>query len=197
MSLYAMAVWAPVLAAVGVVVAGWATRRRPWVLGAALVVVAAGFALPVAGLPLVAWPRAVLAEPSLGLVGVGLLTIGHRVGGFAWVGGIQAVLHGTVLGLGLALYPLALGLGWFDPYGLGYRPGLPLALALVVAGLWWVPAARGLAALGTVALGVHATGWAESDNLWDLLIDPVGVGLAAGWGLGRLGQRQRGRHVAR
>jgi hypothetical protein len=82
-------------------------------------------------------------------------------------------LQGLVLVAGLVLYPLALGLGTWDPYRLGYGNPWLLATLLAVA----------LAALVLdaplvtfcIALGVQA--WAlgafESRNLWDYLIDPL------------------------
>jgi hypothetical protein len=82
-----------------------------------------------------------------------------------------------VIQLGLAaaaaaLYPMALGVGPFDPYRLGYgSPGLLGALGVCALAAWW-------ARLPAIAFGVAAAvlAWAlrgyESSNLWDYLIDP-------------------------
>lgn len=83
---------------------------------------------------------------------------------------------------GLVLYPLALGLGPFDPYRLGYAGpwflcGL-LALA-AVAGLLRLTLVTWCLALAVL---VWAVGGYESRNLWDYLLDP----LVAAWGLGAL-----------
>jgi len=190
MSLYALAVWAPVLFAAGLAAAGLGTRSRPVGVAVGLALVSAGLGLRCEGLALVAGPRAVLAEPSLGLVGIALLGAAHRLAGIP-VAESRWALHGALGVLALALYPLALGLGWVDPYAWGYGPGLPLALAVGVAGLVWVPRARVVAGVGLAALAVHRAGWAESDNLWDVLIDPVAA-LLAGVGIVRAVLRGRG-----
>jgi hypothetical protein len=82
----------------------------------------------------------------------------------------------------LALYPLALGLGAFDPYRFGFGdPWLVGALGLVALAAWrarLTPLALGIA----LALLAWAIGWYESGNLWDYLIDPV-VSL---WAIGAL-----------
>lgn len=83
------------------------------------------------------------------------------------------------------LYPLALGVGMFDPYRLGYGSlwlvGALLLLALVACfrGLLWVALPIALAVL---AWGI---GWHESGNLWDYLLDP----LLAIYALGALARR--------
>jgi hypothetical protein len=73
----------------------------------------------------------------------------------------------------LALYPLALGLGAFDPYRSGFGdPWLAGALGLVALAAWrasLTPLALGVA----LALSAWAIGWYESGNLWDYLIDPL------------------------
>jgi hypothetical protein len=82
----------------------------------------------------------------------------------------------------LALYPLALGLGAFDPYRFGFGdPWLVGALGLVALAAWrahLTPLALGIA----LSLLAWAIGWYESGNLWDYLIDPV-VSL---WAIGAL-----------
>lgn len=73
----------------------------------------------------------------------------------------------------LALYPLALGLGAFDPYRFGFGdPWFVGALGLVALAAWrarLTPLALGIA----LALLAWAIGWYESANLWDYLIDPL------------------------
>jgi len=71
------------------------------------------------------------------------------------------------------LYPMALGIGLFDPYRLGYGSSwflgflLLLALAAWFWRLYWVALSLALAVL---AWGI---GWYESANLWDYLLDPL------------------------
>jgi hypothetical protein len=80
---------------------------------------------------------------------------------------LKAILIAAIL-----FYPLALGIGMFDPYRLGY------------GNMWFMVALLGLAVWSTlrystlfalcIALAVAAwsVGWYESSNLWDYLLDP-------------------------
>ncbi|MBU1645228.1 MAG: hypothetical protein KJ787_02720, partial [Gammaproteobacteria bacterium] len=82
---------------------------------------------------------------------------------------------------GIAFYAMALGLGDFDPYRLGY-PGFPaIALAGVLGAAALVAWRRGQPLylwLLAVDLAVLALGLPESGNLWDVLFDPLLVGAA-------------------
>jgi len=72
----------------------------------------------------------------------------------------------------LALYPMALGAGAYDPYRLGYgEPFFVSGLMLLALAAWLcrLPLVALCIALATLAWSV---GWYESDNLWDYLIDP-------------------------
>jgi hypothetical protein len=72
----------------------------------------------------------------------------------------------------LALYPMALGVGAFDPYRLGYGDSLfvsALLLITLVAWFWKHPLIALCIALATIAWSI---GWYESGNLWDYLLDP-------------------------
>ena len=72
----------------------------------------------------------------------------------------------------LALYPMALGIGGYDPYRLGYGdPLFIFVLLLLVLFAWFLkfPLVVLCIALATLA---WATGWYESSNIWDYLIDP-------------------------
>lgn len=72
----------------------------------------------------------------------------------------------------LALYPMALGVGAFDPYRLGYGDPLfvtALLLVSLAAWFWKFPLIALCIALATLA---WAIGWYESVNLWDYLLDP-------------------------
>lgn len=73
----------------------------------------------------------------------------------------------------LALYPLALGLGSFDPYRPGFGNAWLVGALGLAALLAWrarlTPLALGIA----IALLAWAIGCYESGNLWDYLIDPL------------------------
>ena len=138
--------------------------QRPAALGAIAVASVSGLAAALHGF---------LGAPSATLLGLALWRLLN--GGAspltrkaAWV----------VVGAGAVFYPLALGLGPFDPYGLGYQPWPLLGgLALAALVLWRVGAGAWLlllaGALAAYPLGLFA-------NLWDALIDPLLVAVAIG-----------------
>lgn len=77
---------------------------------------------------------------------------------------------GTIIGV--ALYPLALGIGTFDPYPLGWNSAwLNAALALTTIALLWKGNALGVVLLASAA--AWQIGLLESTNVWDYLIDPA------------------------
>lgn len=135
---------------------------------------AAGLALtPVlAGESPAMWLHGAIGAPSLTLV----VLASRRVQGLpAWPGPASAAI---VLAVAALFYPLALGLGPFDPYALGYQP-LPILLALAALGLWltWKRHDTWLLALG---LGLAAYAAGMFGNLWDALLDPALAALAGG-----------------
>ena len=82
-----------------------------------------------------------------------------------------ALLILTVLAA-LALYPMALGVGAYDPYRMGYgNPQFVAVLLLLALSAWfWKSSLIALCiAFATLAWTV---GWYESNNLWDYLLDP-------------------------
>lgn len=77
------------------------------------------------------------------------------------------------------LYPLALGLTYFDSYSLGYGSPWFITVLFVLAAAAWYRRFHLIVVCFTVAATAFATGVHESRNLWDYLIDP----LVAGYGL--------------
>lgn len=74
--------------------------------------------------------------------------------------------------LGVALYPMALGFGTFDPYPLGWNSAwMNGALALTTIALLWKGHALGVVLLASAA--AWQIGLLESTNVWDYLIDPA------------------------
>ena len=67
---------------------------------------------------------------------------------------------------------MALGLGSFDPYRLGFVPSGLLAALFVVAVLAWLRQFYVLLLCILVAVSSHALELMESPNLWDYLVDP-------------------------
>lgn len=146
-----------------------ARRRLP---GRAAAALCAAFLLPLDGLPLAAYVRGALGDPSFGtltLIGAALVPGLRPTGG----DGRRLASLLVVLAAGGLLYPLALGAGGLDPYRWGFGSSwfvaAVLALATLAYGLRWplVPTAVGLAVLAW-SLGIY-----ESRNLWDYLLDPL------------------------
>ena len=130
--------------------------------------------IPFGGLPLAAYVRGWMGDLSITSLVLLMLMILRPLFGWALS---DAKAKTTLLILialaAVGLYPMALGLGFFDPYRLGYgnlwlMGGL--LLVTLVACFRQLP----LVAL-TIALAVFAwgIGWYESTNLWDYLLDPL------------------------
>lgn len=72
----------------------------------------------------------------------------------------------------LALYPMALGVGTFDLYRLGYGNPQFVAVLLLFALAAWFWKLTLIALCIAFATLAWAAGWYESNNLWDYLLDP-------------------------
>lgn len=145
-----------------------ANARRNWLLAAVFVAVL----IPTGGLPMAAYLRGAIGD--LSTTAVLLLCSGllHGMRNRTNPPGKDGLLPLAAI-TAVIFYPLALGWGSFDPYRLGYGDYWFLAGLLGVAlyAVW-----RGLATMAVaIALGVLAwsTGWYESTNLWDYLLDPL------------------------
>jgi hypothetical protein len=181
------------MAAVAAWLSGVARIPRPYRI--ALTILAGGAALiPFGSLPPAAYLRSAIGDLSITSQVLLLLAILHTVQerplgtvaqvaagwpGWRGEGGKYPLLILTALAA-LALYPMALGIGLFDPYRLGYGDARFLGLLLLVSGFafslrLWLPAlVVPLAVLAWVA------GWYESTNLWDYLLDPLVAVYATG-----------------
>ena len=129
--------------------------------------------IPINGVSVILQLKGVFAD--LSLTTVALLTIWPllRVTKIALSGSDAAWLCAVVAIFALALYPMALGVGAYDPYALGYQP---LGLLTLVAALGIVAVVKshwvGVAIVITVLSGY----WLKvlpSQNLWDYLLDPL------------------------
>ena len=125
------------------------------------------------GVQTCALPISDLSMTSVVLSGVGIVS---GVGRADWLTAreLRAIWR-FVLGAGLVLYPLALGIGPFDPYELGYRsPWLVLVFGGLTCLAWWVGLRLPVLCLA-VGAGAFAVGVLPTDNLWDYVLDPFAV----------------------
>ncbi|MCF8127762.1 MAG: hypothetical protein K9N10_04555 [Deltaproteobacteria bacterium] len=142
--------------------------------------------LPIGGLPVGRWLISLYANPSIPITA--LL--------FSWIiknsfnvklldpSAIQTCRIFSLVA-GAALYPMALGVGTFDPYSAGWHfSWLFVILLAITLALVFFNNRFSMVLLATIlAYNLHLL---ESDNLWDYLVDPLLViisiaGLAQRW----------------
>jgi hypothetical protein len=133
---------------------------------------AALVSLPAGGIPLGRWLAGLNLPPSLPLLGLLAGRVWRDFAGTelfrakdrqaAWIFG---GLAGTVL------YPMALGLGNFDPYAWGwsFSPLFPIAGAAAMYLIW---NQNRFGVLLLLSLLAYDARWLESPNFWDCLVDP-------------------------
>jgi len=146
---------------------GW---RALLVFGLASAVV---ISLPVGGIPLGRWLAGLNLPPSIPLLGLLAGQVWRDFSGTELfrakdkqAGWIFGALAGT------ALYPLALGLGSFDPYAWGWRWSalFPVVAASTLYLIWNKNRFGVLLLLAILAYDARCL---ESPNFWDYLVDPV------------------------
>jgi hypothetical protein len=158
-----------------------------------LTLVAAGLVLiPVTGLPIGRWLVSLHANASIPLTAILLSRVVRVFLGVRLVDD-KALLTCWIFSLaaGAFLYPMALGLGRWDPYGAGWGFSWLFVLLLGVTLVLLAMKNR----FAVVLMGVMAAynlGLLESTNLWDYLVDPVLV-IVSLIGLGwRIGAKREG-----
>ena len=126
-----------------------------------------------AHLPIVAYIRGVSSDLSMTLVALACIVSWRAQFGFNPLDQRNVTaLWVAVAAAALVLYPLALGLGDWDPYRLGWgTTGIWLGL-LSISVVCWLVGLRLLPFLIALAVLAWSTGVLESTNLWDYLIDP-------------------------
>jgi len=131
--------------------------------------------LPVRGLPLARWLIGIQANFSFPLIAVVFNKAWEHASGSRLLDR-QASMASWVFGLfsGLVLYPMALGLGGFDPYAFGWGfSWLFVSLAILTIALLLIKN-RFAAVLMACILG-YDLNLLESQNLWDYVVDPFFV----------------------
>jgi hypothetical protein len=149
---------------------------------AVVLVAGAAALLPLGGLMLAGYVRAVLGDLSIVTQALLALAVVQYVTGKLYLAQRErTALMLVVAAGGIFLYPAALGLTYFDPYALGYASlwfaGSLLALALAA----WYLRLEWLMALLLLALVARLGNALESRNLWDYLVDPWLVLYALLW----------------
>lgn len=144
-------------------------RHRAWATGAVFVIAL----IPFGGFPLAAYVRGATGDLSITTLVILWCALLRPWFAFAANYSRQRVaLLALIVFAAVALYPMALGFGSFDPYRLGYGNWafvLALLLASLTAWGWKNYPAALCVALAALA---WAIGWYESGNLWDYLLDP-------------------------
>jgi len=161
-------------------VGGW---RTTLILGflAALIVV-----IPVGGFPLGRWLISINANFSIPLTALVFSKVWENASLIKLLDR-KAFLSSCIFGLtaGLALYPMALGLGRFDPYKFGWSFSLLFVLLMVITViLVFVKNRFGIVLVACILS--YDLGLLESPNLWDYLVDPFFALISGGMIGGRL-----------
>jgi hypothetical protein len=150
---------------------GFRPKELGWRIGLVLFSLAL-VATPLSGMPLARWLAGVVdhwSVPSTALLASACI---QRFFGFdllqrkdrqaAWLFGALA---------GLLLYPLALGLGPFDPYSLGWHFGILFASVAVLTSVLLLRGNR-FGIVLVLAIAAWHLRAVESGNYWDCLVDP-------------------------
>jgi hypothetical protein len=146
-----------------------ANRYRAWVTAAVFVIAL----IPFNGFPLAAFVRGATGDLSittLALLWCALLRPWYVCG--AADSRHRLALLALIALAAVTLYPMALGFGGFDPYRLGYGNGLFVAMLMLAALAAWFWKNYLIVLCIALATLAWATGWYESGNLWDYLLDP-------------------------
>jgi len=130
--------------------------------------------IPIGGMPLAAYLRGWIGDLSITSLVLLTLTLLTRLPGRKIFDSKEySPLFILVALAGLVLYPMALGIGYWDPYRLGlgnvwFLCGL-LLLALA-AYFYRLSLVTFIIVLAVLAWSIE---WYESRNLWDYLLDPL------------------------
>jgi hypothetical protein len=130
--------------------------------------------VPLHGLPLAGYVRGLVGDLSVTTLALlSMASVSQLINRDLYSKRSFTLLMILALAGGLLLYPLALGLGTFDPYGLGYgSKGFVAVLLAVTLAVAYFDFPLVALCLTAAALGYSLRIY-ESRNLWDYLIDPL------------------------
>jgi hypothetical protein len=145
-------------------------------------IVALGVFIPVHGLSLFMYVRAVIGDLSFTSKAFLFAWLLYRLDGpvITDMKEIRFVLSATAI-IGLLFYPLSLGLSSFDPYSIGYSARILIVWTFIAAAYGIRNGYYILAAAMVLALWGYLLGLMESNNLFDYLLDPLLFLYAAGF----------------
>jgi len=146
-------------------------RRRT---GVVAVLLAAGMLLPVYGLTVAQWLRSAVGDPGVLTMVIFANILSQRLSGRNLLAPAarDSLLLGVIV-IGVVFYPMALGVGAYDPYHFGFAPVVLPVLVGLVSVVAWFRARRDLAIVLLLPLIAFNLNLLESVNLWDYLLDPI------------------------
>ena len=161
------------MVAVAVMLPGIPRIPKPYRIGLACTVAIVAL-IPFGGLPLAAYVRGVIGDLSVTSLALLVLAILNRLTGCRpFDAPARFVLLLLIALAAFGLYPLALGIGYFDPYRLGYGNPLFMGMLLIIALAACFRRLPAIALIIALAVFAWSIGWYESTNLWDYLLDPL------------------------
>jgi hypothetical protein len=129
--------------------------------------------IPFGGLPPAAYVRGIVGDLSItSQVLLTLTLLKFLVGWQPFQNRERTFLWSIILLAALALYPLALGIGYVDPYRLGFGNVWFLAALFFITLAAYLKRYYLIALCIALAVLAWSVGWNEANNLWDYLLDP-------------------------
>jgi hypothetical protein len=131
--------------------------------------------VPVGDIPLARWLISLNANFSIPLTAILFAKVWEKSTGKVWFDRKTLSvfwLFGIVLGI--LLYPMALGLGPYDPYSLGWKFSL-LFVVMMVLTIFLLLKRNPLGIVLMLCILAYHLHLLESPNFWDYLIDPFFV----------------------
>ncbi len=143
--------------------------RRAALLAASVIVIS----IPLWGLSLAGFARGITGDLSIASLLLLMLALVRSLSGCVLVEQVNRRLMLRAVAItAVVFYPFALGLSTLDPYRLGYGNLWFMVLLLGLAVWSSLRYSTFLALCIALAVAAWSTGWYESPNLWDYLLDP-------------------------